>query len=458
MLFSQYCTRMMERLVESCRDAKNALVNTDISWRTYGLIACFALSSWITVNGIWSELPVIVLYAPEKWKIASYTVVIIQLGFAGPLLFSLANRLRPRVFTEKVTIYLIFLIGILSCLFLSMWYRTTTNIDGKPHSVVLMVLVFTMALVDCTSSVVFLTFMAFYDPRYVTALYIGESFCGLLPGLAAIIQGSPTIVCNNSSDATSGNSTSQQYDDSGLLFSASAYFIILLVMILFSGSAFFALNFLPFAVKEQSAEVITAAVVPQHCNDATDRTELINEELETEVKCGSSCLSNRGLSFLFFLQAIVSAFSFGILPSLSPYAFEPYGMPSYHLVASLGPIASSFICFFTIWFRIKSRKTLLIASFVFLCAAVYQVILASQSPTPWLSKSDTGATLAVIGGLTTSMLGIYIRLTISIIMREESKRALYWCGMSIQIGSVIGAFTIFPFVSVFHDFHGKDVC
>ena len=320
----------MERLVESCRNAKNALVNTDISWRTYGLIACFALSSWITVNGIWSELPVIVLYVPEKWEIASYTVVIIQMGFAGPLLFSLANRLRPRIFTEKLTIYLMFFIGILSCLFLSMWYKTTTNIGGKPHSVALMVLVFTLALVDCTSSVVFLTFMAFYDTRYLTALYIGESFCGLLPGLAAIIQGSPSPICNNSSNASFGNSTSGQYDDSGLLFSASTYFIILLVMMLFSGFAFLALNYVPFAVKEQLTETVTN-VAAQHCNDATDRTELISQELDTEIKCQSSCLSNRGLSTLFFLQAIVSGFSFGILPSLSPYAFAPYGMPSYHL-------------------------------------------------------------------------------------------------------------------------------
>ena len=56
------------------------------------------------------------------------------------------------------------------------------------------------------------------------------------------------------------------------------------------------------------------------------------------------------------------------------------------------------------------------------------------------------------------MFGTYIRLTISIIMREESKRALYWCGMSIQIGSFIGAFSIFPFVNILHDFHGKNPC
>ena len=329
--FSCTLVSMMNRLVESYREAKNALVNTDISWRTYSLIACFALSSWITVNGIWSEMPVIVLYAPEKWQIASYTVVIIQLGLAGPLLYSLANHLCPRFFTDKLTIYLLFVIGILSCLFLSIWFKETTTIDGKPHSVALMLLVFTLSLVDCTSSVVFLTFMVMYDPRYLTALYIGESFCGLLPGLAAIIQGSPRYACCNDTNGTGmRNSSTSTSADTGLLFSATTYFLILLAMMIFSGFAFLALNSLPFAVKEQNnAEVVANTVVQQ--NDGIDTTELISEEVEPEVRFGGSCLSSGALAILFVIQAVVCSLTFGILPSLSPYAFEPYGMPSYHL-------------------------------------------------------------------------------------------------------------------------------
>ena len=334
-----FFTRVMGRLVKSYHEAKNALVNTDISWRTYSLIACFALSSWITVNGIWSELPVIVLYAPEKWQIASYTVVIIQLGFAGPLLYTLANRLCPRIFTEKLTIYLLFVIGILSCLFLALWFKTTTQIDGKPHSVALMVLVFTLAIVDCTSSVVFLTFMAIYDPRYITALYIGESFSGLLPGLAAIIQGSPEVVCSNSTNhnGTHGNSTAQTSSNDGLLFSGTTYFIILLVMMLFSGIAFLALNVLPFAVREQSVGPVEIIRNPvnQEPNNTTDTTNLISgdvTDVDVDVKgFNSLCLSSRRLVIFFVILAIVSGLSFGILPSLSPYTFEPYGSVSYHL-------------------------------------------------------------------------------------------------------------------------------
>ena len=322
---------MMDCLVKSYREAKTALFNADISWRTYSLIACFALSSWITVNGIWSEMPVIVLYAPEKWQIASYTVVIIQMGFAGPLLYSLANHLCPRFFTDKLTIYLMFVIGILSCLFLSICFKKTTMIDGKPHSVALMVMIFTLALVDCTSSVVFLTFMSMYDPRYLTALYIGESFCGLLPGLAAIIQGSPTVVCGNGTNGTGMHNSSTSTLDTGLLFSASTYFLILLAIMILSGFAFITLNFVPFAVKEQNNAERVANSVVQHHNNETDTTELISDEEEPAVKFGSSCLSSRNLAMLFLVQAIVSSLTFGILPSLSPYTFEPYGMASYHL-------------------------------------------------------------------------------------------------------------------------------
>lgn len=323
--------RIMERLVESCREAKNALINTDISWWTYALISCFALSSWITVNGIWSEMPVIVLDAPEKWRLASYIVVIIQLGIIGPLLFSLANKLCPRVFDEKFTIYVLIVIGTLSCVFLSLFWRKTTVIDGSQHSTSFLILVFTLSLVDCTSTVVFLTFMALYDPRYLTALYIGESFSGLLPGLAAIIQGSPKPACN-----TSTNSSNSTPDSSatGLLFGASSYFIILLAMMLICGLAFLGLNNLSFARKEQKSEqavnINTNDYQTEHWTSITDSDKLPIHTPSTGVEHWRSYISKKHI-LLFIIQAIVCSFTFGIIPSLSPYAYEPYGSVIYHL-------------------------------------------------------------------------------------------------------------------------------
>ena len=322
----------MERLRLKWREGRSALKNINISWWTYGLISCFSLSSWITVNGIWSELPVLVLFAPEKWRLASYIVVIIQLGNIGPLLFSLANRLRPHFFTEKLTIYVLILIGILSCILLSLFWKRTSTINGAQHSTALMVLVFTMALVDCTSSVVFLTFMVLYDPRYITALYIGESLSGVVPGLVAIIQGSPKTPCNTT------NHTSSNSADNGLLFGADIYFIILFIMMLICGVAFLGLNCLPFARDEQKSVQFASIYSSVSDDDDDSGTNIVIEDHNEPITIkdsdrmlySSSDISRKHI-VLFCIQAIVCGFSFGIIPTLSPYAFEPYGNTVYHI-------------------------------------------------------------------------------------------------------------------------------
>ena len=329
-------SRKMERLRLKWREGRSALKNINISWWTYGLISCFALSSWITVNGIWSELPVLVLYAPEKWRLASYIVVIIQLGNIGPLLFSLANRLRPHFFTEKLTIYVLILIGILSCILLSLFWKRTSTINGAQHSTALLVLVFTLALVDCTSTIVFLSFMSLYDQRYLTALYIGEALCGLIPGLTSIVQGSvQKASCNTTSDHHhSMNSTSGSSHDH-LLFGPDTYFAVLLTMMIVSGSAFLGLNFIPFAKREQRNELFkdtTTNLLSEDLPDFTNSDRLfIDNTPSPEVLPRSPRISGKRHIALFCMQAIVCSFSFGIIPTLSPYAFEPYGNVVYHL-------------------------------------------------------------------------------------------------------------------------------
>lgn len=44
------------------------------------LVALFGVSSWVSVNGLWVELPVMVGRLPESWKLASRMAVVIQVG------------------------------------------------------------------------------------------------------------------------------------------------------------------------------------------------------------------------------------------------------------------------------------------------------------------------------------------------------------------------------------------
>nr|XP_032645933.1 riboflavin transporter 2-like [Chelonoidis abingdonii] len=84
--------------------------------------------------------------------------------------------------------------------------------------------------------------------------------------------------------------------------------------------------------------------------------------------------------------------------------------------------------------------------------------MAALSPCPPLLHSHAGATLIVlcwvlfVGSLS------YVKLMIGMILRDEGHSALVWCGAVVQLGSMLGALTMFPLVSVYSLFRSGDPC
>ena len=50
------------------------------------LLVILALSTWLDINGVWVELPLIVNQAPEGWALPSYLTLAIALSNVGPLI------------------------------------------------------------------------------------------------------------------------------------------------------------------------------------------------------------------------------------------------------------------------------------------------------------------------------------------------------------------------------------
>ncbi len=47
-------------------------------WQVDFLSAVFGISSWLSVNGLFVSLPLLVAALPEGWKLASFMAVIVQ--------------------------------------------------------------------------------------------------------------------------------------------------------------------------------------------------------------------------------------------------------------------------------------------------------------------------------------------------------------------------------------------
>ena len=66
--------------------------------------------------------------------------------------------------------------------------------------------------------------------------------------------------------------------------------------------------------------------------------------------------------------------------------------------------------------------------------------------------------LQIAVSIVSSILLSYTKLTISTMMRDHGKQALFWCGISIQAGSCIGALVMFPLVNILKLFHQGKSC
>lgn len=149
----------------------------------------FGISSWISINGLWVELPLLVDKLPEGWNLASYLSIIVQIANLGPISVALLRwRLKDK-FSSSWIIVVLLILGSASSLMMVTFWQRTSSIGGVDHSTALFTLVFFLSLVDCTSSVLFLPFMGIFKDIYLNSYLVGEGLSGFVPSIAALIQG-----------------------------------------------------------------------------------------------------------------------------------------------------------------------------------------------------------------------------------------------------------------------------
>lgn len=314
-------------------------------------LACaFGVGSWVAVNGLWVELPLIVNALPEGWDLPSYLTVIIQLANVGPLLVTLMHKLYPGCLKEHIVIYSILSIGVLSCILLAFFWDRTTIFIGASRSTAFFIMTFFLSLVDCTSSVTFLPFMMQLPAKYITTYYIGEGLSGFIPGVVALAQGVGMAKCVNSSE-TAGNHTGSLHTEYlPPNFSTKVFFFILAAMMCISLAAFVALNRLPRTYELSTENLVQDTVVSISSNLDNSGADLDGGSVKNngeEVAQGRHLvakLSVYQLTFIYFLVVWVNSATNGLLPSVQTYSCMPYGNLAYHLSAALASVANPVAC------------------------------------------------------------------------------------------------------------------
>ncbi|KAL8608424.1 hypothetical protein ACOMHN_002657 [Nucella lapillus] len=484
------------------------------------LIVLFAISSWVDINGMFVELPILTQRLPEGWTLPSYMAVTIQIANIAPFAYTVVRTVCPGRDIEVPVIYGIIGVGALSCFLLVFFWDATAVVGGKEHSVGLLALQFFLALVDCTSSVAYLPFMGAFRRQYLPAFYVGEGFSGLLPSLMALAQGAGKLRCVNETVmenvTVSGAPTMQpsftlspKYETPR--FSVEVFFMFLFSMLVVSCISFSLLNFWPYIKKEkidlewvrsksvQPPKALTESssstvsfrpeasgaqirfLSPSSTEDSislqpeihsqsllltpsTDSSiqaaEIANgtvtEEEETSIQ--RKFLTRWQYVTLLVLTAWVNALANGVLPSVQTYSCLPYGIEAYHLAVTLSTIANPVACCCLVFFQARCLRSVSVLSVVSSLLAAYILCTAVLSPAPPLRHHDLGPAIVVTSWVLAVFFLTYTKICMASMLREEGRRALLWCGAFSQVGSLVGALVTFVLVNIYAMFQQASLC
>lgn len=418
------------------------------------LAILFGVGAWIGVNSSYVQLPLLVANAPEGWNLPSYLAVIIQLGNVGPLLYTGMQKIRA--FKDSYMIYVVLVIGAVGAICMAFLYEMTAHVLGAERSVAMFVCVFALALVGCTSSVLFMPYMGRFRTIYLITYLIGEGLSGFLPSIVALIQGvggNAECIPNNSTDADAPDFISYTPPPR---FGSMEYFIFVFVVLIISAVAFTILDNHPRCHKEYAAVVINHGndytyETGQLATDSTSTTEKSNQILEK-----SKILSNRNCAYLMVLMGILCMFGNGIFPSIQSYSCLPYGNVAYHLTVTMSTMANPVACFLAVFLPHTSLRAITSISLASAVFAAYALSTAFMSPSPPLMGQTIGDVLVIATWTILMGLVSYVRLSITTVFRHKGGKSLVWVGVVTQFGSLLGSvlsFVLVNFTDLFQQYY-----
>ncbi|CAF3523592.1 unnamed protein product [Rotaria sp. Silwood1] len=404
---------------------------------TYILLTLLFLSSWTDINGIFAELPQIVLTQPESWKLGANLALITNLGNIAPFILVLIKCCYRKHTLNPVPInYVVILIGMLSCLLLIFFWSNTTIIINEKRSTALLILAFFLSLLDCTSSISFADYIHRFRKEFTNTLFLGESLTSIIPSLLAIAQGNGQIRCIEIINGT--NTTEAVYETAR--FSVSIYFLCLFILLTISLISFILLQW-------TSISRNTHQIVPDISLETMDTIYKKKKPLTTL----SYILLSLGCTY-------TSSILFGMILSISTYVLMPYGHKIFYLGTIISPWMLTIIWILGMIKPIISKRYILILILLGSFTFSLTMYVSFKSPCPPWVDTTKGSVLILIIWLSTYVLLGYPRLIIANYVRTYSSNGMFWFGVNVQLGALIGSIVAYLLVETFSVFRERIAC
>ncbi|XP_068632718.1 uncharacterized protein [Battus philenor] len=395
------------------------------------LLACWGLGTWLGVNGLFVQLPLLVERLPEGWSLPSNMVLAVQLANVGLVAYAALRRALPRV-PDAFYICALLGVGTLALVLNAFLYTRTANVGGAERSVPFLVLTFCVALVGCTSSVLFYPYMRHFRDVYLATFLVGEGLSGFIPSILALAQGvggEPECVLSADNSTLVAVYPAARFD-------TTVFLLLLGGLSALSLGGFGCAHGLRAFDSEREARVAVAKAE------------------EAEAPRDSSAVWAGVMALMLLLNAL----SNGVLPSVQSYSCMPYGVRAYHLAAALGAMANPTACLAGVWLRPAAPRllaALLVAGSVPLA---YLLATALLSPAPPLQASPAGEPLMVLSWVLAVACVSYARMWVYVWARRGGARGMRACGAVAQVGSALGSLLLFALVNYTRLFTQPPAC
>ncbi|KAJ0175379.1 hypothetical protein K1T71_008538 [Dendrolimus kikuchii] len=397
------------------------------------LMTCWGIGTWLGVNGLYVQLPLLVARLPEGWALPSSMVVAVQLANVGMLLYGLLRRLRPRS-ADASYIYGLLAIGTLALILNAFFYERTIVLGGSERSFAFLALTFFAALVGCTSSVLFYPYLRHFRDVYLATYLVGEGLSGFLPSILALIQGvggEPECLPSADNSTLVAHYPPPRFD--------STVFLLLLSAL-------------------SATSLVSFTIINNFKGFDSERVQLAAVAKDEEATLPKESLVSPPWLVMLALMAVLNALNNGVLPSVQSYSCMPYGTRAYHLAVTLSAMANPAACLAGVWLRPVPARVLGGALSLAALPLCYILATALLSPSPPLQHHAGGETLVVVAWVMVSGMVSYARMWVYGWARRGGARGMRACGAVTQLGSALGSLLLFVLVNFALVFTEPDRC
>ncbi|KAI6181272.1 Riboflavin transporter [Aphelenchoides besseyi] len=421
------------------------------------LVVCFASITWLGANSIWVsgwtlseancctfrvELTVFTQTMPEGWNLGSVLDVVIQLSSVGPIIFMVLDRGFKLHIPHGVVIQIALFVCALGNIPETAWFF------GSSHSIVILLTAFILGTINVGSDVIVMPYMIVFKKLYLPAYFVGAGLSAVIPSLLSIAQGASSYKC------IYNNATQQSYPH----FLSPRFTISTFYMILFCWSCLACVSFYLVNWQTVRLERWFPQTVPRLIH-AQDIASTAREDSKPQARL-YEYEPWRDAFVLISLIALGVQLN-TIFPSLQSYASLPYSTNAYFWSLTLSALAQP--CGALVAYFIKVNRTIYLIGLSIVCAicTLIFVVIAAQSPHPFLSQTTIGSVMSVLLAVLIQSIGCFLRTCLMEAYRDgrpQDRSRLVWAGCSLQGGSLIGTLAMYPLVNVWRLFHDAPSC